>query len=79
MKVGLRFDTKDAALLERLAERVRSHDLPGYVEQFTQPANAARTGEPLQLQCSDVEEAHRMVALYVELGCTPPAVEALND
>lgn len=78
MKVGLRFERKDAQLLRQLGHRVELGETPGYKAAFDQAAEAAETGEPLQLECADLDEAKQLAHDYSTLGCSLPVVEELS-
>lgn len=79
IRVGLRFSRADALLLDTLAARVRAADLKGHhLATFTSAADAARTGEPLIVQCSDPIEAHVIAEGYARLGVRKPFVEELT-
>lgn len=78
-RVGLRFHRGDAVLLELIAERVRQGDLGSHdVATFAGAADAARTGEPLIVQCENPMEAVLMADGYVRFGVRRPAVEELT-
>lgn len=77
-KIGLRFGKKEAPKLRALADRVKAADLTGDVSCFEQAAIAADIGEPLVVTCTDVEEAHQLVAGYILNGIERPAIEELN-
>lgn len=79
IRLGIRFDRRDVQLLERLADRVKVRDLTGDTQTFEHAAIAARTGEPLIVQCSHPDEVHQMAAMYATLGCNRPTVEALSS
>lgn len=79
IKLGLRFRHRDADLLDALARRVATKDLGGEAHDvFKLAADAARTGEPLVLQCVDVQEAMITAAGYARFGVRPPAIEQLS-
>lgn len=78
IRVGLRFDRRDAPALRVLAQRVRNGDIQGDVATFEAAADAADTGEPLIVVCEQPAEALVMAELYVRLGLTRPAVEELT-
>lgn len=79
MRAGLRFHQRDAAALRDLANRVRTREIPGDVTTFEQAELAARTGEPLEVHCTGIEEL-RLVALgYANCGVTPSAIETLTS
>lgn len=76
IRVGLRFQQRDAPLLAHLAERVRSGDLgPRDVATFASAATAARTGEPLLVYCEDAAEAAMVAAGYALYGVTLPTID----
>ena len=77
-EIGLRFDRSEARKLRDLADRVRADDLTADVSAFEQAATAAELGEPLQVTCTSVEEAHQLVAGYILNGIKRPAIEDLN-
>lgn len=79
IRVGLRFDAKDAAYLRSLARQVKTGERrDGPVGGLAFAADAAETGEPLILQCSSPQEAKQMAAKFVRLGCSLPAIEELT-
>lgn len=79
IRVGLRFARRDAARLQALANRAMLAELAdGHVATFRYAADAARTGEPLIVQCTHPSEAQVMADGYVRLGITRPAIEDLS-
>jgi hypothetical protein len=80
IRVGLRFDRRDAWLLHSLADRVRAGDLGRQAATtFEYAAQAAETGEPLIVLCEhSAEEAVLMAAGYTQFGVTHPAIEELT-
>jgi hypothetical protein len=80
IRVGLRFDRRDAPRLHHLADRVRAGDLDQQaVNTFEHAAQAAETGEPLIVVCEhSAQEALLMAAGYAQYGVTHPAVEELS-
>lgn len=79
IRVGLRFERRDARTLRELARRVQLGDLKGHaLTTFTQAAAAAETGEPLQVVCRDRTEAALMAHGYSLWGISQPVIETLN-
>jgi hypothetical protein len=79
VRLGLRFERKDAQLLRFLADRVRNGELgtDANVNTFEQAALAAETGELLEVYCDDPVEVVQMAALYTRLGTAQPVIEDL--
>ena len=73
--LALRFDPRDADLLDRLADRVQVRDLLADVSSFRLAAEAARNRDALRFECEDVADAARTAARYVALGCRPPIID----
>jgi hypothetical protein len=79
IRIGLRFQRRDAALLRRLADRVRAMELgPRDVSTFSLAADAAETGEPLIVHCEDKSEAVAMADGYTMYGVTRPVLDELT-
>lgn len=79
IRVGLRFNHRDAALLHTLADRVRGGELRQQtLTSLKFAAEAAETGEPLIIRCVNADEAHALAARFILLGCHRPAVEELT-
>ena len=79
IRVGLRFRRRDVARLLACAERVRHMEIGDqHVGLWDSAADAARTGEPLIVQCGTAEEARAMADAFVAYGITRPAVEELT-
>lgn len=79
VKMGLRFQRKDAHQLRVLAQRVIAGDLRGHaLSTFSVAADAAEQGEPLEVECRDPMEAHLMAHGYSLWGIRQPTVEQLN-
>ena len=74
----MRFARADEPILRGLAAAVRRGEIQGDVQTFESAAIAASTGEPLIVYCNDVSEAQMMAALYVRVGCRPPALDILT-
>jgi hypothetical protein len=80
IRVGLRFRRSSARTLQNIANRIRAGELPHQaVSTFELAADAARTGEPLIVECKDPMEAHLMAAGYVRFGIAMPAIETLTS
>lgn len=80
MKVGLRFAAADAKLLRALEARVRAGDLGAQVVAvFRFAAEAAETGEPLIVECDDLDEARILAGGYTQHGVTTPVVHELTN
>lgn len=73
--IALRFDPRDAELLDLLADRVQIKDLLADVSTFRLAAEAARNGEPLRFECENAAEAKLIAAGYVIHGCRPPTID----
>lgn len=79
IRLGLRFERRDTALLYSLAAQVRNGEMGKQAANvFEQAARAAQTGEPLELYCHDPVEAVQMAVAYVQHGVTRPVIEELN-
>lgn len=79
LRIGLRFDRRDARALAVLADRAKRHELGAEAHAtFSMAADAARTGEPLIVICSNLIEAALMVAGYVRYGIREPVLEQLD-
>ena len=80
MRLGLRFDRRDAPGLRAWAGRVRNGELgpDANANTYEQAARAAESGEPLEVYCSDPIEVVQMAALYTAHGFTQPVIEELN-
>ena len=78
IRVGLRFQRRDAGALGALADRVRLGEIPGDVGTYASAEVSALTGEPLIVYCNAPEEAQVLADLYVAVGVTRPAVEELT-
>lgn len=76
IRVGLRFQPRDAALLAHLAERVKALEL-GHrdVATFANAAKAASTGEPLIVYCDSPGEAAMIADGYTQFGVQRPAID----
>ena len=80
MRLGLRFDRRDATRLRAWAARVRNGELgaEASANTYEQAARAAESGEPLEVYCTDPMEVVQMAALYTAHGFTRPVIEELN-
>lgn len=79
MRVGLRFRRGDARVLRAIADRIRAGDLGGQnLATFDLAADAAKTGEPLIVECDHHLEAVLMADGYARFGVRRPAVEELT-
>lgn len=78
LRVGIRFDRDQAGPLRDLAQRVRRGELRGDTATYEQAELAALTGEPLEVHCTDVDEAKLMVAGYILNGIKVAAVDTLT-
>lgn len=76
--VGLRFNTRDAALLAELADRAGRMELPEAASLFTAAANATRRAEPMLLFCENATEAIDIANGFTRRGVERPAIEQLN-
>lgn len=80
MLIGLRFHKRDAKLLRGLEAQVRNGEMSGQTANiFAQAAIAAESGQPLELHCVDPIEAVQMASVYMQLGVSAPAIEALTQ
>lgn len=79
IRIGLRFQRRDAARLRHFAGMIRRGELRGDVATYAGAADAAETGEPFIVLCEQPEEATVMADLYVTVtGITRPSVEELT-
>lgn len=79
LKVGFRFDRRDASLLQRLARQAEIRERPAEdALAFRLAAEAALTGEPLIVHCADLPHARLVAATYVRVGVRPPSLEQLS-
>ena len=79
IRVGLRFNHRDARLLRALADRVTRGELRDQtLSGLRFAADAAETGEPLIIRCTSPDEAESLAARFILLGCHRPAVEELT-
>lgn len=79
IRIGLRFNRRDAKLLRELAERAGRRELTEARKVFSDAADAARTGEPLIVLCSTPVEARLMAAGYTRYGVAEPVLESLES
>lgn len=80
LTVGLRFDRRDARVLQALVDRCMSEGIGReHTTLFRQAAGAARSGEPLLVECMAPEEAVAMADGFTLYGVRRPAVEALQS
>lgn len=78
LTIGLRFDPRDARLLQALVDQWKSEGINSeQIALFTRAADDARRGEPLRVLCEHPDEAHLMADGFVLYGLTRPAIEAL--
>lgn len=78
LAVGLRFTTRDAKLLEQLADRAASLDLQAAYDLLHNAHTAAQRDEPLLLFCADHNEALDYAERFHRWGTTRPTIEQLN-
>ena len=79
IRIGLRFDRRDARTLRALADRAAHRELGANgVQVFQAAAEAATTGEPLIVECQSPLEARLMASGYVRFGVRRPVLEQLN-
>lgn len=78
LRVGMRFARHDVQLLSALAQRAESRDLKESAIVFRHAAEAARTGEPLIVECTSVLEAKLMAVGYTRYGVTLPTLHGLS-
>lgn len=79
IRIGLRFDRRDAQLLSDLANRVRQGELGDQaLAVFINACDAAVTGEPLIVLCEHPSEAQVMADGYTRYGVRRPAIEDLS-
>lgn len=77
--IGLRFPRSQARTLRNLAERIHARDLGDeHASLFEAAAEAARTGEPLIVQCSMPIEAVMIADGFTQFGVARPAIEELS-
>ena len=78
-RCGLRFDRRDEPALRELAERSKLRELGEHAHAtFALAANAARTGEPLIVECDSVLEVLLMARGYVRFGIREPVIDGLD-
>lgn len=78
IRVGFRFDRRDASLLRGLGARVRSGELSNHhAAVFDNAAAAAETGEPLIVECEDKTEALLLADGYPRFGVSRPTIDEL--
>ena len=76
LRFALRFDRRDQAALERLQGRLQSGEgFDGEPNLFRYAADATARGEPLIVDCEDVDEVRQIAAYFVRLGCHEPVLE----
>jgi hypothetical protein len=78
IRVGLRFNRKDAKLLRSYADRIKAGEPLGDYGTFHSAALAAESGEPLIVYCQTPDDANLMADGYVLWGATRPAIEELT-
>lgn len=76
--LGLRFDSRDAKLLRKLEQDVKSGLIAGSANVFGQAALAAEQGCPLEVYHDDPIEVVQMAAMYIRCGCRQPVIEELH-
>jgi len=78
IRVGFRFDRRDASTLRALSARVRSGELSNHhAAVFDNAAAAAETGEPLIVECEDRAEALLLADGYPRFGVSRPIIDEL--
>lgn len=78
IRVGFRFDRRDATKLRALGGRVRAGELPNHhAAVFENAALAAETGEPLIVECEDKAEALLLADGYPRFGVGRPVIDEL--
>lgn len=78
-RVGLRFPRSQARPLRNIAERIHARELGAeHAALFESAAEAARTGEPLIVQCHDALEAVMIADGFPRWGIVRPAIEELS-
>jgi hypothetical protein len=78
-RIGLRFDRSETRALNKLADRARQRDIAGmHAAIFDQAAQAASTGEPLIVVCSNPIEAALIAHGYTRFGIRAPVIEGLT-
>jgi hypothetical protein len=78
IRVGLRFNRRDARKLRTLGNQVRSGELDNrHAVLFDNAANAAKTGEPLIVECRDKAEALLMADGFPLYGVMRPVIDEL--
>lgn len=79
LRIGLRFDRRDARALRQLAARAQRRELgEEAVTTFAAAAEAAETGEPLIVVCESRLEPDLMAAGYVRFGIRRPVLDELS-
>lgn len=78
IRVGFRFDRRDAAILRSLSARVRAGELDNHhAAVFENAASAAETGEPLIVECENQAEALLLADGYSRFGVSRPVIDEL--
>lgn len=77
IKVGLRFQRSQLYSLIVAADSLRGFS-PDDVKLMLLAADAARSGEPLIVNCSGIAEAEQIAAVFVRHGLQRPVVEGLS-
>jgi hypothetical protein len=80
IKLGLRFDRRDAPRLREWARRVRNGELGPHenVGTYQLAAEAAETGEPLLIEAQEPMEVVQLAAAYTLMGFRQPVIEELS-
>mgnify|MGYP001124674553 CR=1 FL=1 len=81
LRVGFRFERRDAARLQAIADRIERGELAGKGLSravFALAADAARTGEPLVVNCTDLLDAQLIASGYSMWGVTPPTIHEIS-
>ena len=77
IRAGLRFEQSQFYSLTVTADSLRAFS-PDDVRLMLLGADAARSGEPLIVNCSELAEAERIADVFTRHGLKRPAVEELS-
>lgn len=76
--IGLRFRKSQARVIRNVIAGLRERGLTQPIGLFTQAAEAAQSGEPLQVRAQNLEEAQKLAATFTVFGIARPAIEPLS-
>jgi hypothetical protein len=79
VKAGLRFRRSQARVLRALVVRAEHRELPSAnVTFFRMAAEAAHTGEPLLVECTNEAELALLASGFAHFGVVPPTIEQVS-